>query len=58
MTTDSYGLNPFTANPFTANPFTANPFTANPFTANAPGVGIGSYGPRASAAVSPSHIAA
>ena len=44
LTTDSYGLNPFTANPFTANPFTANPFTANPFTANAPGVGIGSYG--------------
>ncbi len=44
ITTDSYGLNPFTANPFTANPFTANPFTANPFTANAPGVGIGSYG--------------
>ena len=36
ITTDSYGLNPFTANPFTANPFTANPFTANPFTANAP----------------------
>ena len=44
LTTDGYGLNPFTANPFTANPFTANPFTANPFTANAPGVGIGSYG--------------
>jgi serine protease len=44
LTTDSYGLNPFTANPFTANPFTANPFTANPFTANAPGVGIASYG--------------
>ena len=44
ITTDSYGLNPFTANPFTANPFTANPFTANPFTANAPGVGVGSYG--------------
>jgi serine protease len=44
LTTDSYGLNPFTANPFTANPFTANPFTANPFTANAPGVGVGSYG--------------
>ena len=44
ITTDSYGLNPFTANPFTANPFTANPFTANPFTANALGVGIASYG--------------
>jgi serine protease len=44
ISTDSYGLNPFTANPFTANPFTANPFTANPFTANAPGVGIASYG--------------
>ena len=44
ITTDAYGLNPFTANPFTANPFTANPFTANPFTANAPGVGIASYG--------------
>ncbi|MFH8249085.1 S8 family peptidase [Microbacterium sp. B2969] len=34
LSTDSLGLNPFTANPFTANPFTANPFTANPFTAN------------------------
>ena len=49
LTTDSAGLNPFTANPFTANPFTANPFTANPFTANpftanAGTVGIASYG--------------